>query len=366
MFAPSTPAALPCCDGPRKTAPQPALADLFGQLADNAWQVPLLARLLPSLAGSAWQLDPADRAAWLVGLNGAWARHGWALDATARAWLLELATAWSAWPLAVAVGSTLRSAGQLPPAGAAQLSEALLNQGDVDDAIELATAMQLADPWNPAHATSYRDLVAWRDWRGGRAPSAGVTPQDEVLRLEPLGHQHAAGFAWQYYDPAIADLCCLPRFADDAGWHCWLDDLYAHGDQWAYAVLHREWGLIGCVSLVLAGDTGFFYYWIGRDWQGQGYGPRAAKLLLDAAIRHAGMRTCYAKVYGHNLASRSALAKSGFTDLQIAAAAPNDNEMFYRFGPPDSRARIVAELHWLLDYLDSDVRAAAPIVAGDA
>ena len=45
----------------------------------------------------------------------------------------------------------------------------------------------------------------------------------------------------------------------------------------------REWGFVGSVSLVMHGEVGFFYYWIGRDFQGYGIGPEAVQLLLQAA-----------------------------------------------------------------------------------
>ena len=118
----------------------------------------------------------------------------------------------------------------------------------------------------PATAGMHAQLQAWRGFVDARAPPI----EDETLRLEPLGHHHCADFAWQYWDPDIARLCCLPVFADDAAWHRWLDECWGYGDQRLYAVLHRDWGFVGSVSLTLHEDLGFFYYWIGSRFPGAG------------------------------------------------------------------------------------------------
>ncbi len=123
-------------------------------------------------------------------------------------------------------------------------------------------------------------------------------------------------------------------------------------------MLHREWGFIGCVSLAVHRDVGFFYYWLGRDFQGRGYGPRAGALLLSLAQQAYGLRCCYAKVYDHNLRSRRGLEKMGFADLDIRGAGEDCNQVFYRRGPAQARRRIVGELHWLLECMDAQVRPA--------
>ncbi|HYD80195.1 MAG TPA: GNAT family N-acetyltransferase [Paucimonas sp.] len=357
------------CAGPAGPAASPEASDagaaplprLLDELQEGDWKPAALAACLPALTRHADALAPSERTAWIVGLARAWERHGWALNASARAALLELAAAWAAWPLAAAVGAALRGEGRLDGAGALHLMDAWTSLGEVDAALDLAVAMQLAQPARQTYAAAYRNLDAWRRWRDSNAPLRGIRPEDEELRLEPLGHHHAPDFGWQYYDPAIAELCCLPDFPGAGEWHRWLDRIYSHGDQAIFAVVHRRWGFIGCVSLILRGDIGFFYYWIGRDFQGCGFGPRAAALMLDDAYRHAGMRCCYAKVYDYNLASRKALEKIGFEDLGICAAAPDDDQLFYRLGEPQASARTAAELHALMDYLGSDIRVAVPL-----
>jgi RimJ/RimL family protein N-acetyltransferase len=331
------------------------------ELVHNDWYPLMFIRYLPEFVRCAETLAPKDRLAWLSGMRQVWERHEWVFDISTKKSLLELAAAWSAWPLVIAVGESLRQTHRFDDVVIGYLRDAYHRLGDVDVAIDLAVALQLAYPARQSHTLAYRHLIAWRDWCDWRG-CVGNMPGDDDLRLEPLGHHHVSDFAWQYYDPAIAELCCLPCFENADEWHCWLNDIYAYGDERIFAVIHRVWGFIGSVSLVLNGDIGFFSYWIGRDFQGYGFGPSAASLLLTAGHRHAGMRCCYTKVYGNNTRSRKALEKIGFEDLGICAAEPNNDQLFYRFGERGVCARTVAELHTMMAYLESDSRAAMPLM----
>ncbi|MDQ1812079.1 GNAT family N-acetyltransferase [Massilia sp. CCM 9210] len=351
-----------CFPMPSDTGPAP-LPRIWDELAACDWRPSALARRLPGLVRQAGTLAPRDRMDWLSRLHDVWNRYGWALGLSARAALLELAAAWSAWPLAVAVGESLHREHRLDGAGTKYLIDACTSLGDTDFAIHIAVSMQLAYPAQRVYAQIHRDLIAWRDWRDAPAQLAGAALEDKNLILEPLGHHHVASFAWQYDDPAIAELCCLPRFEDDASWHRWLESIYACGDQRIFAVMHREWGCIGCVSLILHCRIGFFFYWIGPDFQGAGFGPRAASLMLEGARQFFDMRCCYAKVYDFNSPSLKALARIGFDDLGICGAPPDNDQVFYRLGEPQSRERTVHDLHDLMDYMGSDIRIAMPLMS---
>ncbi|MCM2493861.1 GNAT family N-acetyltransferase [Burkholderia glumae] len=348
--------------GREPSAGDASLDALLNLLSEHDWQAAALVRHLPELLRQAPTLDAARRLPWLIGLQRGWQRDRDALDPDARRALLELACRWANWPLAIAVGESLVPVHRLDEAASRFLRDAYLAMGHIEAAIDLAVSMQLAYPARREHAEAYRQLVAWREWRHRNTlPVGEVAHEDDPLRLEPLGHQHIDDFGWQYYDPEIAKRCCLPRFEHAGAWHDWLDQSYAHGDQQLFAVMHRQWGCIGCVGLIQHRDVGLFYYWIGRDFQGYGFGPGAAAQLLAAAHRHAGMRCCYAKVYDYNQPSRSALLKIGFADTGLRAAAPHDDQLFYRIGEPDSDARVALEVHTLMARLDSELRIAMPL-----
>lgn len=342
-----------------------ALDDALARLIDCDWSAPTLAASLPALVRQATALSPSSRCVWMEGLDRAWRRDRNAFGQGARQSLLELAAAWSYWPFVIAVGESFDEADRLDDAVFERLCEAYCIVGAADAAIDLTVSMQLSYPAKQSYARTYERLVAWRDWRNShtdRLPIAEFVRESDSITLEPLAHRHASDFAWQYYDPSIADLCCLPCFEADDEWYAWLTQAYARGDQHLFAVMHRQWGFIGSVGLVLRGDVGLIYYWIGRDYRGCGFGPDAAALLLAAAHRYAGMRCCYAQVYDYNAPSRKVLQKIGFVETGVRAAAPNTDQLFYRIGHDDSRANIAMELHTLMDYLEAEVRVTLPLV----
>lgn len=342
------------------------LAPLFDELDGRGWPLPLLECRLAALLEHASCLAPEDRCAWLAGLHGAWRRQGWALGTDGRRALLHLAELWCAWPLAHAVGSALHADRLLDGKDALRLVDACRHLGDVELALDLVVGLQLRHPSDECYADAYRALLAWSRWRDAQPVVDGADWDVSELRLEPLAHHHLPDFAWQYHDPAIAELCCLPVFQEDAHWHAWLDTIHAAGDQHMFAVLHREWGFIGSVSLILSRDVGFFYYWIGHDFQGHGLGPQAVSLMLAMAQRDLGMRCCYAKVFDRNLPSRRALEKLGFISLGIHGAAPDDDQLFYRWGEEIPEDQLIGQLHTLLECVDSSTRAGIPLRSSTA
>lgn len=342
-----------------------ALAVLYQDLSAHGWPATLLARTLPEALSYCRFLDPCDRSAWMAGLAHCWHKHGWALDREARRNLLELAAWWCMWPLAAQVGEALGPDTSCTAEEALRLVEAWRHIGRADDALALAMRLQILAPGERRYADTCADLLAWSEWRKRVPGAAGRDWGEPDLSLEPMAHHHDNDFAWQYYDPSIAQLCCLPLFSDAAEWHHWLDDVYSYGDQVVYAIEHRAWGFIGNASLVVHEGVGFFYYWLGPDFQGQGLGPRAVSLLLAMAKKEYGLRCCYAKAFDYNVRSRRALQKLGFEDLGMRGAGGDADQMFFRWGPPCSCNDVCRELHLLLERMDAETRPAMPLPGAD-
>ncbi len=333
-----------------------SLSTLWDALESAQWSPRALERWLPEVYARAFELAPDARIAWLTRLREA-ARHAWAAPVAARQSLAQLANAWCDWPLLLATAERLEAVDASPAWIGPMMVDAQLRLGSPQAALTRCRALALLHPQDRWASGCHDALQQWIAFiERVAAPIVG-----ESLRLEPMGHHHAGDFAWQYYDPAIAERCCLPAFADHAHWHRWLDQCWGYGDQCLYAVLHPEWGFIGSVSLILRGDIGFFYYWLGRDFQGYGLGPAAARLLLDHARGHRGMRTCYAKVFEDNMPSRRALEKLGFDALDICPAPPNAHEVLYRSGLPQCREDSVEELRTLFERMGAETRIAVPM-----
>ncbi len=153
----------------------------------------------------------------------------------------------------------------------------------------------------------------------------------EGLQLRPLGIDDLSAFCWQYSGD-IAERCNLPKFDSDEHWLHWLAEASNDPAQQPFAVIHPEWGLIGSVSLEVHGDSGFFYYWLGADFQQHGFGPAAVMTVLSWAEQTLGLRHCFAKVYDHNRPSLRAMQRMGFVPLSCSLAAPHDDERLFYLG----------------------------------
>jgi RimJ/RimL family protein N-acetyltransferase len=67
-------------------------------------------------------------------------------------------------------------------------------------------------------------------------------------------------------------------------------------------------------------------YWIGRDYQGKGYGKEAVMLLLHVAFKALGMRTACAKVLRANTRSLSLLDSAGFKRKGVPESSAHGTE----------------------------------------
>ena len=336
-----------------------ALADIYPLLCAADWSLAVLGKWLPAIAEQSRALDPAQRTDWLMGLRSAWQRHGWAFAQHAREGLFEVTGCWGDWPLLLSVGEAITGQRALDTGETLHCIDALWQLGDTGRALQSARRLCLSDPACVDAAKRYIDLQAWSAWLDRHPFVTTLTAADDGIHLEPLGHHHISAFARQYYDPTIAQLCCLPQFDSDDQWHKWVDEVASYGDQVVFAVLHEEWGFVGSVSLVLHEGVGFFYYWIGPDFQGHGLGPKAVNLMLAMARESCSMHTCYAKVFEYNRASQRGLEKLGFEKLTVGAAPPHDDELFYRWGCPVAHEEAVRELKRLMRLMGSDIKIAS-------
>jgi len=179
--------------------------------------------------------------------------------------------------------------------------------------------------------------------------------QQDAIRLTPLQFHHVADFIWQYADPAISRLCNLPMFPSAEHWLTWLYLCQQEPARHLFAVMHAEYGFIGSVSLQVFDGIGFFYYWLGADFQGQGYGPAAVDVLMQLGRQYLGMQCCYAKVFDYNLISNKAIRKLGFQHLTLRALPPAEAEVFYYLGSKQSLADHHRCLGLLLQQMNSGI-----------
>ncbi len=271
------------------------------------------------------RLNPQQRLDWLLAIREKLAPNAKIFSEKTLRLMAQFSGWLCDWPLQTLL---LLNLSQLNTTEKEQLAYAYWKQGDQQTALKLLHRFMLETPAQTFFHQDYQQLLNY-------SQQAIHYPHDRTntpLRLEPLAEHHLLEFKWQYIDPSIASLCNLPDFETDQQWLNWLAQQQALNDQFTFAVMHDEWGFIGVVSLVIEYQCGFFYYWLGKDFQGQGYGPAAINLLLEWGVQHYAIDCCYAKVYQHNLPSQKALEKMGFKQLPFRAVDTTNAEYFYYLG----------------------------------
>lgn len=308
----------------------------------------------------------AQRTPRLVHLRGLLAAHADALVGPPaeplRHRLFELLAQYDDLPILIWLGQAMQLAGEASVEESITLASALWRMGRVEPATDQCRHLLLAHPHCARAADLHAELSRAHRRTCPFPPWEAALAQDGELRLVALGPSHARDFAWQYGDPAIARTCRLPSFESDAHWLAWLDGVQAHGDQVLFALVHEDCGFIGSVSLVLHQRVGFFYFWLGKDFQGLGLGPKAGKLLIDLARRAWDMKSCYAKVLAHNTASRRALEKIGFALQALPIDNGDDTTHLYRWAIDSALATEVAiEARSLFRAMGSRTRVLYPL-----
>lgn len=171
-------------------------------------------------------------------------------------------------------------------------------------------------------------VEAWHNRSGYLPQPVGVSASP--LRLEPLGDEHAASFLYQFRDHQIGIMTRLPRLETLEQVQNWIHEQQQENDRACFAVMHESWGFVGVVCMHSAGAAGYFYFWVGSDFQGQGIGQQASQLLFDVMAQQ-GVTEIFTSAYQDNARSIHALTRLGFEKLAIRAEEPDETlDFFYR------------------------------------
>ncbi|GLX80370.1 hypothetical protein tinsulaeT_37100 [Thalassotalea insulae] len=320
------------------------------------------------------QINANERLHWMIRLREICDTY--VVDETDGDLLLQLALRLCDWPLVLhlteLIGSKQRG---LSGEVRARIAGEYIAIHRAEAWIQIGSPAQAVDTLRSALLTHYQtpELFSFYGYAQQKLQTHnnGCWPTDacmeQELVLTPLQHFHIESFRWIYsqysqskeqdewQEQSIAQLCNLPRFENDQHWQDWLQ-VYAKDPRcFLFAVVHSKWGVIGSVSLEIFNDVGFFYYWLGEDFQGMGFGPKAVNLLLNLGFDYLGMHCCYAKAYDYNEPSQKALNKIGFKRLSFEVEPPYDHENLYYLGPEKSEVDIKAELEQLFVDMESEL-----------
>lgn len=95
----------------------------------------------------------------------------------------------------------------------------------------------------------------------------------------------------------------------------WFEEVVCKGEETVLAV-SREEEIKGVISLKPKenGETAEIGIWIGREFQGKGYGTEASKLLTDYGFRQLRFHKIFARAFKTNEASQRVWEKLGYEE----------------------------------------------------
>ena len=318
-------------------------------------------RLLEAALGTACEpsIDKAiaERTRWRGALGNLWKeyqRPGQESDIYLD--VARVAIQLSDWALAQRVLYAGLSNDDGSPEALSMLGLCCADSGRIGDA---SAALELAANNESAYAAQLQWLNdRCRHWKN-MPWYRGDIARDEELALEPLDGFHAQALWEQYRDDDIGVMTRLPELPNVEATRTWITEQTEEAGRAIYAVMHGFWGFIGAVSVRRHEDAGYFYFWIGTDFQRRGFGRRSARLLFSQA-RAMGLREIFTSVYLHNARSRRALAALGFDALPTRGRFPDDDLLFLRHALSNERpindGCTIERLRELLARIDSPIQ----------
>lgn len=203
----------------------------------------------------------------------------------------------------------------------------------------LLKALELAEE-EKDHLDVQRQLTDLSAWQARCQSLLGTQtlrlPAPQSLYASLLGPHQARTLYRLQRDPELCRLAGVERLRGVAHAEQWLE---RHQSEHSHllAILHPELGLIGVAGLEYmpqamasgGSKSACFHYWIGRDYQNQGYGTQAMTLLHRfAAVK--GIEHLFGSVDQLNASSQRILARLGYQRLPLQPAdSPADCRYHY-------------------------------------
>jgi len=138
------------------------------------------------------------------------------------------------------------------------------------------------------------------------------------VTLEHIGPRHAERVQRLASHPEIVSNTTLPEPYPENGAEQWIEYLLPRrkaGEEYAFAVINAEGGLVGVTGLDhVTGDTAELGYWVGRPYWNEGYATAAVRRTLRFAFEKLGLESVFARPLQENTPSRRVLEKIGFEE----------------------------------------------------
>ena len=263
----------------------------------------ILQAYLPTLQSEG--IPVRERSLWCQTLDQVWENYvPLQQNLSFAASIAELSLQWCHWPLAKRALLTLMMA---MPSHVELLSDLLdtaiaTADRDLVGLVKQALSLHEASEDIQSLQTKVKD---WHDMSRGFA-------WEEMLHLEPLDIRHARAFWLQYADPDIPTLTRTYVIDGLSEVRQLIESMRQDKARDDFAVIHPCFGFIGVTSLErFEEESAHFSFWIGKDFQNQGYGTDAARLCIEQAQK-LGFIEINTSAWQHNHRSRHVLKQLGF------------------------------------------------------
>lgn len=297
----------------------------------------------PVLVAAVRRSPPTSRLQWIMGLErlaGLIVLQADSLEL--QSGLARLASAAGYPGLALDCLQRLDIRGGLSDQDMLLMIEVCLATGDTDRAARIAATLRRQGVKTPMlmklqERIDLRLSDLQRPWRQPFAFG-------QQMLLEPLQVDHAEALAWQYRDPATAQLTGLPEIGADLPAPAWVERRLQESPA-TYAWVHRRLGLVGYGDLYLHRQAGYLCMWIGTDFRGQGLGRSVVKALCQMAFQR-GLDLVLSSAYETNQRSIRSLQANHFVPIPVRAEEPDHERRFFSLSiapitPTRARRRLV-------------------------
>ncbi|WNO11624.1 GNAT family N-acetyltransferase [Teredinibacter sp. KSP-S5-2] len=356
---------LPILSGVRKTSGSYSMDTMLGFIRLYDYDPRILDIFLPALLSKSEALDVVDKHYWKNVLDKVWS-NTYDIGSSVEfvfdlgAFALDIGH----YPLAKNAFSEIKNT--IPdPANSFNLAIANMNLANWQEAVSslddtIHTLARNGDA-QLGEEELLLDAVNLRDYCKENSKAEfgkKISQDDNPCFLTPLNMQYSEEIVHQFRDGNISELTRLPFFCSVDDVNGWIDEENASKTKEIYCVFHREIGFVGLLGLHFSGDSGYFYFCIGTDYQNKGFGTHSLS-LLNVLAKRLGVNHMYSGVYACNKRSQKVISNQHFSRLEVKASDPDADLNFYHHSvsgeelPSDV---LIDKLAKLLTEIDSPIK----------
>jgi RimJ/RimL family protein N-acetyltransferase len=161
-----------------------------------------------------------------------------------------------------------------------------------------------------------------------RSTPMAIDVDPRAYALEPLSHQHSEAYFQQSTHPDVWRAAGLSPFESLTHCRAFIENMRLEAGAHRLAIVERNNGFVGLITIHYREDEGRISYWVGRDFWGRGMGTHAIGLLLRQLERQGKPVRLIATTVRANNPSIRVLEKCNF---QLVMDEASDTGSFLKY-----------------------------------